>query len=130
MVAGDVVNTAARIQSAAPVNGVLVGETTYRATAHLIEYREAASIDAKGKAEPVVVWEAVAPRSRFGSDVELAPLAALVGRQREVDRAARRPRLVRGRSVNRSSSRSSACPGSARAASWPSCCRSSEQHRS
>src|SRR5689334_227815 len=33
MVAGDVVNTAARIQSAAPVNGVLVGATTYRATA-------------------------------------------------------------------------------------------------
>ena len=103
MVAGDVVNTAARIQSAAPINGVLVGETTYRATAHLIEYREAASIDAKGKAEPVVVWEAVAPRSRFGSDVELAPLAALVGRQREVDvlrdaltraREEREPQLV------------------------------------
>src|SRR6266508_1073357 len=32
MAAGDVVNTAARLQSAAPVNGVLVGETTYRAT--------------------------------------------------------------------------------------------------
>ena len=28
MVAGDVVNTAARLQSAAPVNGILVGETT------------------------------------------------------------------------------------------------------
>ncbi len=87
----------------APINGVLVGETTYRATAHLIEYREAASIDAKGKAEPVVVWEAIAPRSRFGSDVELAPLAALVGRQREVDvlrdaltraREEREPQLV------------------------------------
>ncbi len=49
MVAGDVVNTAARIQSAAPVNGVLVGETTYRATAHVIEYREAASDRREGK---------------------------------------------------------------------------------
>ena len=29
---GDVVNTAARLQSAAPVNGVIVDETTYRAT--------------------------------------------------------------------------------------------------
>ena len=38
--AGDVINTAARIQSAAPVNGVLVGEATYRATAHVIEYRD------------------------------------------------------------------------------------------
>ncbi len=85
MVAGDVINTAARIQSAAPENGVLVGESTQRATAHVIEYRAAEPIEAKGKSEPVPVWEAVAPRSRFGSDVEEVPLAALVGREREVD---------------------------------------------
>ena len=85
MVAGDVVNTAARIQSAAPVNGVLVGESTHRATAHVIEYRVAEPIEAKGKSDPVPVWEAVAPQSRFGSDVEQAPLAALVGREREID---------------------------------------------
>ena len=30
MAAGDVVNTAARLQTAAPVNGVLVGERTFR----------------------------------------------------------------------------------------------------
>src|SRR6188472_2417580 len=36
MAAGDVVNTAARLQAAAPVNGVLVGETTERATRHVI----------------------------------------------------------------------------------------------
>src|SRR5258708_11135573 len=36
MAAGDVVNTAPRLQSAAPVNGVLVGETTHRATPDLI----------------------------------------------------------------------------------------------
>ena len=41
MAAGDVVNTTARLQSAAPVNGVLVGEGTYRATRHAIEYRAA-----------------------------------------------------------------------------------------
>jgi class 3 adenylate cyclase len=40
MAAGDVVNTAARLQSAAPVNGILVGETTYRATNHVIDYDE------------------------------------------------------------------------------------------
>src|SRR3982074_15132 len=39
MASGDVVNTAARLQSAAPVNGILVGETTYRATRGEIEYR-------------------------------------------------------------------------------------------
>ena len=32
MAAGDVVNTAARLQAAAPVNGILVGEATLRAT--------------------------------------------------------------------------------------------------
>ena len=85
MVAGDVINTAARIQSAAPVNGVLVGESTYRATGHVIEYAAADAFVAKGKTEPVQVWEAVAPRSRFGSDVEQAPLAALVGREQEID---------------------------------------------
>src|SRR5262249_56905288 len=36
MATGDVVNTTARMQSAAPVNGVLVGETTYRPTAQTI----------------------------------------------------------------------------------------------
>ncbi len=85
MVAGDVINTAARMQSAAPVNGVLVGESTYRATSHVIEYEAADSFEAKGKSKPVHVWVAVAPRSRFGSDVEQAPLAALVGREREVE---------------------------------------------
>src|SRR6478672_10877791 len=32
MASGDVVNTTARLQAAAPVNGILVGETTHRAT--------------------------------------------------------------------------------------------------
>jgi class 3 adenylate cyclase/tetratricopeptide (TPR) repeat protein len=83
MVSGDVVNTAARLQSAAPVNGILVGETTYRATRQAIEYREAAPVEAKGKSEPVKVWEAVAARSRFGSDVEQKLRTPLVGRERE-----------------------------------------------
>jgi class 3 adenylate cyclase len=83
MVSGDVVNTAARLQSAAPVNGILVGEGTYRATRHAIDYREASPVEAKGKAEPVKVWEAVAARARFGSDVEQKLRTPLVGRERE-----------------------------------------------
>jgi class 3 adenylate cyclase/tetratricopeptide (TPR) repeat protein len=85
MVAGDVVNTAARLQGAAPVNGILVGEGTYRATRQTIEYREAPPVEAKGKAEPVKVWEAVGARSRFGSDVEEKLRTPLVGRERERD---------------------------------------------
>ena len=53
MASGDVVNTTARLQSAAPVNGILVGETTYRATRHVIDYRDAEPVEAKGKTEPV-----------------------------------------------------------------------------
>ncbi|HJU37157.1 MAG TPA: AAA family ATPase [Gaiellaceae bacterium] len=83
MVAGDVVNTAARLQSAAPVNGILVGEGTYRATRQAIEYREAPPVEAKGKAEPVAVWEAIGARARYGSDVEQRLRTPLVGRERE-----------------------------------------------
>src|SRR5205807_8399666 len=57
MAAGDVVNTAARLQAAAPVNGILVGETTYRATSETIDYSECSPVDAKGKEEPIPVWE-------------------------------------------------------------------------
>ena len=53
MASGDVVNTAARLQSAAPVDGILVGESTYRATDRSITYRSADPIAAKGKAQPV-----------------------------------------------------------------------------
>ena len=84
MASGDVVNTAARLQTAAPVDGILVGEATYRATRDRIDYREAASVEAKGKAEPIRVWEAVAARSRFGEDVEQHQRSKLVGREREL----------------------------------------------
>ncbi len=82
---GDVVNTASRLQSAAPVNGILVGEQTYRSTREVIEYAEAEPVDAKGKREPVPVWEAREARSRFGVDVRQHGGAPLVGRTRELD---------------------------------------------
>jgi len=84
MASGDVVNTAARLQSAAPVDGILVGEATYRATRHVIEYREAEPVEAKGKAKPISVWEVVAARPRYGTDVEQTARTALVGRDREL----------------------------------------------
>jgi len=84
MVAGDVVNTAARLQGAAPVNGVLVDETTFRATRQRIDYDGAEPVQAKGKAEPVPVWEAGEARSRIGVDVDQGG-APLVGRERELE---------------------------------------------
>jgi predicted ATPase/class 3 adenylate cyclase len=83
IVSGDVVNTAARLQTAAPVNGILVGEATYRATRDRIDYREAAPVEAKGKSHPITVWEVVAARARFGLDVEERLRAPLIGRVRE-----------------------------------------------
>jgi class 3 adenylate cyclase/tetratricopeptide (TPR) repeat protein len=83
MATGDVVNTAARLQSAAPVGGILVGEQTVRATEHAIVYVEAEPIAAKGKAEPVPVWTADSARSRVS--VERTHGASLVGRRRELE---------------------------------------------
>ncbi len=82
MVAGDVVNTAARLQAAAPVNGIVVGQDTYRATRDAVEYEPAEPILAKGKAEPVQAWVAVRALTVAGE----RPLAeqGLVGRRREL----------------------------------------------
>ncbi|MGH3091601.1 MAG: AAA family ATPase [Gaiellaceae bacterium] len=85
MAAGDVVNTAARLQAAAPVDGILVDETTYRATDRAIVYREQEEVRAKGKEAPVTVWEALESRSRFGVDWAHRGRAPLVGRARELD---------------------------------------------
>jgi class 3 adenylate cyclase len=85
MASGDVVNTAARLQSSAPVNGILVGETTYRATERAIEYREADPVTAKGKSEPVKVWEVLEPRARYGVDIGRRGRVPLMGREQELD---------------------------------------------
>jgi class 3 adenylate cyclase/tetratricopeptide (TPR) repeat protein len=84
MAAGDVVNTAARLQAAAPVNGILVGETTYLATRDSVDYREADPVEAKGKAAPIAVWEAVQAWARFGVDVSQQARSPLIGRAREL----------------------------------------------
>jgi predicted ATPase/class 3 adenylate cyclase len=84
MAAGDVVNTTARMQSSAPVNGVLVGDTTYRATGHVFSYRAADAIEAKGKIEPIPAWEAVEAKSRFETEVVSARVP-LVGRERDLE---------------------------------------------
>jgi class 3 adenylate cyclase/tetratricopeptide (TPR) repeat protein len=83
MASGDVMNTAARLQSAAPVNGIVVGELTYLATRDTIEYSAVAPIAAKGKSEPVPIWQALAPRD----EPRRRPLVGttLIGRDRELE---------------------------------------------
>ncbi len=82
MASGDIVNTAARLQSAAPENGVLVDETTYRATKDAVDYRGAKPVGAKGKAEPVPVWEAL--RATVPIRPTRAPRSPFVGRGHEL----------------------------------------------
>jgi class 3 adenylate cyclase len=82
MVAGDVVNTASRLQQHAPVGEIVVGEETYRATRAAIEYEPLEAVTAKGKAEPIGAWRAVAPSSATGErHLSSTPF---VGRDREV----------------------------------------------
>ena len=85
LAAGDVMNTGARLQAAAPTDGVLVGEATYRATRHVIDYEPMPPVAAKGKTEPLLAWRALQPRSRLGVDVRQHGAAPLVGRRRELD---------------------------------------------
>jgi class 3 adenylate cyclase len=127
MAAGDVVNTAARLQAAAPVNGVLVGERTFLQTRGVIEYRPTAPVAARGKRDPVPVWEAVQARARLGVDVPHRATTALVGRDRELGvlrdmlarvRVERAPQLVTLVGV----------PGSA-SPGWCMSCRRSPRRR-
>src|SRR5215475_16067615 len=64
--AGDVLNTAARIQSAAPTDGILVSGATYLVARDEFEFEGAEPIQAKGKSEPVEVWQVVS-RNGAGS---------------------------------------------------------------
>jgi class 3 adenylate cyclase/tetratricopeptide (TPR) repeat protein len=84
-VVGDVVNTASRLQSVAPTGTVVVGEPTWWATRTVFHYEALEPVQVKGKAKPLAVWRAVAPRSRLGVDVEQRPVAPLVGRDQELD---------------------------------------------
>ncbi len=85
MVAGDLVNTASRLQAAAEPGGVLVGEATMRAARRAIAFTELGTLNLKGKEEPVPVWRAervVAQRRGVGRSERAEP--PFVGREEEL----------------------------------------------
>jgi DNA-binding SARP family transcriptional activator len=88
---GEVVNTAARLQVAAPVNSVLVGEQTFRATRHAIEYAEAGPVAAKGRRATIRAWKAIRVVAQPGVDLSRHH-SPFIGREREL--AALRERLA------------------------------------
>jgi class 3 adenylate cyclase len=98
-VAGDVVNTASRLQAAAPKDGILVDQATNRLTVDKIMYREVGDQSVRGKAAPVATWEVVQARSRRGEDVSRQHSTPLVDRQS--DRAALIAALERAREHRR-----------------------------
>jgi tetratricopeptide (TPR) repeat protein len=85
MVAGDLVNTAARVQSAAEPGGVFVGDSTRRATGASIHYEDTGLHELKGKPEPMRLWRATRVlgglRGAHRTGVLEAPF---VGREREL----------------------------------------------
>jgi class 3 adenylate cyclase len=75
IVAGDVVNTAARLQAACPPAGVLVDELTFDATRGSIEYAPQPPTVLKGKRSPSQVWLATgAGRPHVGERDESTPM--------------------------------------------------------
>ena len=84
MVAGDLVNTASRIQSLAEPGTVLVGEATRRATEQTVAYEDAGSHELKGKVGLTQFWRALRVVSGARGTLKSAGLEApFVGRERE-----------------------------------------------
>ena len=85
MVAGDLVNTASRVQSVAAPGTVLVGERTRRASEAAVAYEEAGEHELKGKAERVPLWRALRVlAARRGEGRSQGLEAPFVGRDGEL----------------------------------------------
>ena len=85
MVAGDLVNTASRLQSAAQPGTVLVGESTYRAAGGAIAFEPMGEQELKGKAAPVATYRALACVGLRGGHGRAAALEPpFVGRGEEL----------------------------------------------
>ncbi len=82
--AGDAVNTAARLQAAAPPMGALVGRTTHELTDGIFECRELPPVRLKGKAELVQAWQVLAPVARRNVEAPASDASPFVGREGEL----------------------------------------------
>ena len=122
IVAGDLVNTASRLQSMAEPGTVLVGETTVRATGRAIAFEPLGELTLKGKETPVPAWRALRVARRARRRGPRRGDRASVRRPRRgppADQGARPRRPARNGRPG--SSRSPASPGSASLGSPGSC---------
>jgi class 3 adenylate cyclase/tetratricopeptide (TPR) repeat protein len=81
LVVGDVVTTAARLQTKAPPDEVLVDLATRAATREVVEFRRVPPVEAKGKREPVSAWLVVGLR---GDAARRTSATRFVGRRHEL----------------------------------------------
>ena len=91
-VAGDTPNLAARLQTLAEPDGVVIAASTRRLTGDLFEYRDLGEIELKGIGRPVSAWQALRPSavaSRFEA-LRGSALNPLVGRDEEMELLLRR----------------------------------------
>ncbi|HSK94086.1 MAG TPA: adenylate/guanylate cyclase domain-containing protein [Candidatus Angelobacter sp.] len=85
MVAGDLVNTAARLQGVAEPGTVLVGEATMRMASTAIVFEEIGEHSLKGKTAPVPAWRAVRVVAARGGQMRADALEPpFVGRDEEL----------------------------------------------
>ena len=80
---GEAVNIAARLQQAAPVNTIMIGQGAHRLTLGRFEVEDEGPVEIRGRAEPVWAWRVICVaggRARPG--VRQAPL---VGREEELE---------------------------------------------
>ena len=85
MVAGDAVNTAARVQSVAAPGQVLTDGATYRLAGRAVGFAEVGAYTLKGKTEPQRLWRATRVLSAVGGSQRVDGLEApLTGRNAEL----------------------------------------------
>jgi predicted ATPase/class 3 adenylate cyclase len=80
---GDVVNTAERLEAAAPAGGVLAGAETYRLVRHAVTAEQVAPLTMKGKTDPAPAWQVTGVDPMAGA-VARHMDSPMVGRDRQL----------------------------------------------
>ena len=92
---GDTPNLAARLQSLASPNTVVIAEMTHRLVGGLFEYRDLGAVEVKGIAVLVRAWQVLRPSGLSRFEALRSGATPLVGRDEELDLLLRRWRQAK-----------------------------------
>lgn len=81
---GDVVNTASRLQAAAPPGGILVGNATYLLTSQAIRFEPVGELEPRGREQSVKTWLALEATAPPGTRPRRNRAGPLIGREPEL----------------------------------------------